>query len=80
MGPQIGATKVVIDQIPKAVPRFCGAKIEISSAWLPGIMGPDTPPCKIRKKIRDGRLQAMPQRNEAAVKARTEKTSVLTTP
>ncbi len=80
MGPQIGATRVVMDQMPSAVPRFSGGKIEISSAWLPGIIGPDTPPCRTRKKISDGRLQAMPHRNDATVKARTEKAKVRTTP
>src|SRR5580698_7770669 len=54
--------------------------MEISKAWLPGIIGPETPPCSTRKKISDGRLQAMPQRNDATVKASTETTKVLTTP
>jgi hypothetical protein len=40
----IGATSVVIDQIASAVPRLCAGKIAISSAWLPGIIGPDTAP------------------------------------
>lgn len=44
MGPQIGATSVVIDQMPSAVARFCGGKIEISSACDPGIIGPETAP------------------------------------
>ena len=66
--------------MPSAVPRLSGGKIEISSAWQPGIIGPDTPPCSTRKKISDGRLQAMPHRNEATVKASTETTKVRTTP
>ena len=80
MGPQIGATRVVIDQMPSAVPRLLAGKMEISSAWLPGIMGPETPPCSTRKKISDGRLQARPHSSEAMVKAKTEKTKVRTTP
>jgi len=44
MGPQIGATSVVIDQMARAVPRLLGGKIIINSAWLPGIIGPDTAP------------------------------------
>src|SRR5580692_7559438 len=80
MGPQIGATRVVMDQMPRAVERFCGGKIEISSACEPGIIGPETPPCRMRKKIRDGRLQATPHRKEATVKASTEKQNVRTTP
>src|SRR3569833_636232 len=80
IGPQIGATRVVMDQIPSAVPRLLGGKMEISSAWLPGIIGPVTPPCSTRKKIREGRLQAIPQRSDATVKASTEKVKVRTTP
>src|ERR1700759_2332765 len=80
MGPQIGATRVVIDQMSSAVPRLSGGKIEISSAWEPGIIGPETPPWSTRKKISEGRLQATPQRNEAMVKASTENTKVRTPP
>ncbi len=40
----MGATSVVIDQMPSAVERFSGGKTAISSAWLPGIIGPDTAP------------------------------------
>jgi len=76
----IGATNVVIDQMPSAVARFCGGKIAIRSAWLPGIMGPDTAPCRIRNRISEGRLQAMPHRKEAMVKRITETQKVRTTP
>ena len=53
--------------MPSAVPRLCGGKIAISSAWLPGIIGPETAPCRMRKTISDGRLQAMPHSSEAMV-------------
>ena len=66
------ATNVVMDQMPSAALRLFAGKIEISSAWLPGIMGPETAPCSTRKKISEGRLQAMPHRSEAMVKASTE--------
>ncbi len=63
-----------------AVPFFSGGNSDISSACEPGIIGPDTPPCSTRKAISEGRLQAMPQRNEAMVNISTEKTKVRTTP
>ena len=43
-------------------------------------MGPDTAPCSTRNAIRDGRLQASPQRSEATVKSATDATNVRTTP
>src|SRR5271167_1017547 len=72
IGPQIGATSVVIDQTANARPRFAGGKIEISRAWEPGIIGPDTAPCRMRNSRSEGRSQAMPQRKEAVVKRVTE--------
>ena len=54
----MGATSVVIDQMASAVVRFAGPNTLMRSAWLPGIMGPDTAPCRTRKTISDGRLQA----------------------
>src|SRR5579872_3544238 len=80
IGPQIGATSVVIDQIASARPRRKGGKIESSSACEPGIMGPDTAPCRMRKNSSEGRSQAIPQRNEAAVNRATETAKVFTTP
>jgi hypothetical protein len=71
---------VVTDQMASAVPRFCGAKIMISSAWEPGIIGPETAPCSTRKAISESRFQEMPQRNEAMVNSATEPTKVFTTP
>ena len=76
----MGATNVVMDQMPSAVGLFSGGKMEISNACDPGIMGPDVAPCRTRKKISDGRLQAMPHRKDAAVKHSTENTNVRTTP
>jgi hypothetical protein len=52
----------------------------ISSACEPGIIGPETPPCSTRKKISDGRLQAMPHRKEAMVNSQHRQTKVRTTP
>ncbi len=52
----------------------------MSSAWLPGIIGPDTAPCRTRKAIRDGRLQASPQSSDATVNKATDTTKVRTTP
>ncbi len=76
----MGATRVVMDQMPRAVPRLLGGKMEMSKAWLPGIMGPETAPCSTRKKISEDRLQAMPHKSEAMVKASTEMVKVRTTP
>src|SRR5580658_4594263 len=80
IGPQIGATSVVIDQMASARPRLAGGKIDSSKACEPGIIGPDTAPCRTRKISSDGRSQAAPQRNEARVNSTTEATKVLTTP
>src|SRR3569833_1884626 len=76
----MGATSVVIDQMTSAVARLSDGKIEISSACEPGTIGPDTAPCRTRNRMREFRLQAMPQRNEATVKAATAATKVRTTP
>ena len=57
----IGATSVVIDHIPSAVARLSEGKIATSSAWLPGITGPDTAPWSTRKAMSDGRLQRDPR-------------------
>jgi hypothetical protein len=63
-----------------ATPRRAGPKIISSSAWLPGIIGPDTAPCSTRNASSDGRLQDSPQSSEASVKASTDSTKVRTTP
>src|SRR3569832_1854216 len=76
----MGATSVVIDQMPSAVARLADGKIEMSSACEPGTIGPETAPCMMRKRMSEFRLQAMPQRNEAIVKATTAATKVRTTP
>ncbi len=76
----MGATSVVTDQIVSAVGRLCGPNTLMRSAWLPGIMGPDTPPCRTRNAIKDGRLQARPHSREAMVNSATETTKVRTTP
>ena len=76
----IGATKVVIDQMPSAVARFSGGKTEISSAWLPGIIGPDTAPCSTRNTISEGRLHATPHSSDAIVNSTSETQKVRTTP
>ena len=64
----------------RAVPRLLGGKIMISRACEPGIIGPDTAPCRMRNRISDSRLQEMPHRNEATVNRITETTKVFTTP
>ncbi len=79
-GPQTGATRVVMDQTARPVPRRSGGKIDSSRAWEPGIRGPEQPPCSTRKRINEVRFQDIPHRNEAAVKASTETTKVRTTP
>src|ERR1700692_3517009 len=76
----MGATNVVSDQIASAALRLAGPKTLMSSAWLPGIMGPDTAPCSTRKAIRDGGPQASPQSRDAIVKSATDTTKVRTTP
>ena len=80
IGPAIGATSVVIDQIASAAPLRCGGKIDSSSACDPGTIGPDTTPCNMRKTTSEDRLQAMPQRNEASVNISTDATNTRTTP
>src|ERR1700683_3146185 len=80
IGPQIGATSVVIDQIASAKPRRNGGKIDSSSACEPGSIGPATAPCRMRNASNEGRSQAIPHRNEAAVNSATETAKVLTTP
>src|SRR5476649_567499 len=79
IGPQIGATSVVIDQIASARPRRNGGKIDSSSACEPGIIGPETAPCRMRNSSSEGRSQAMPHRKEATVKSATEAAKVVTT-
>ena len=76
----MGATSVVIDQMVSAVVRLLGPNTLMSSAWLPGIMGPETAPCSTRNAISEGRLQASPHNKEAMVKSTTETTKVRTTP
>ena len=76
----IGATSVVMDQMPSAVARLSGGKMEIRSACDPGIIGPEMAPWRIRNMISDGRLHAIPHRNDASVKPITENTKVRTTP
>ena len=76
----IGATSVVIDQMPSAVARFSGGNTEIRRAWLPGIIGPETAPCSTRNAISEGRLHAMPHRKEASVNSASEVQKVRTTP
>ncbi len=43
-GPKTGAASVIADQSPSAELRLLAGKIEMSSAWLPGIIGPETAP------------------------------------
>src|SRR4051812_45733247 len=76
----MGATNVVIDHTASAVPFFSGGNSANRSACEPGIMGPETAPCRIRKPIKDGKLQAMPHKKEASVNKRTDTTNVRTTP
>ena len=76
----MGANSVVSDQIVSAVGRLPGPNTSISSAWLPGIMGPDTAPCNTRNTISDDRLQATPHKREASVNSATEMAKVRTTP
>src|ERR1700686_936601 len=76
----MGATSVVIDQMASAVWRLAGPNTSINSAWLPGIMGPDTAPCSTRNAIKDGRLQANPQSREGMVNRATDMKKVPTAP
>src|ERR1700691_1074092 len=76
----MGATRVVIDQIARAVPfLFSGNRLS-SNACDPGMMGPETPPCNTRKIISSVMFVEMPQRNDAAVNNATDVTKVRTTP
>src|SRR5580658_607638 len=71
---------VVSDQMVSASGRLAGPNTLMRSAWLPGIIGPETAPCSTRKTMRDGKLQASPHRSEAMVNNATDKTKVRTTP
>src|SRR5271156_5792510 len=76
----MGATSVVTDQMASAAGRLFGPNTLMRSAWLPGIMGPDTPPCRTRNTIKDGRLHATPHSSDAIVNSTTDTTKVRTTP
>jgi hypothetical protein len=80
MGPQIGATSVVMDQIASAVVRRSRGKMDSIRAWEPGMIGPDTAPCSTRKNTSESRLQARPQSRDAMVKPNTDRTNTFTTP
>src|ERR1700744_1396825 len=80
IGPQIGATNVVEDQMAKAVPfLLCGNRAS-SRACDPGIIGPDTAPCSTRNSTSSVMLLEMPHRKDATVNSRTDKLKVRTTP
>src|SRR5678816_4509991 len=80
IGPMIGATSVVIDQIASAAPLRCGGKIVSSSACEPGTIGPETRPCRMRKTTSEDRLHDTPHSSDAIVNISTEATNTLTTP
>ena len=64
MGPKIGATIVVIAQIPVACACFSLGKMRRSKVWLIGISGPPHNPCPIRNATREPRLHAIPHSKE----------------
>ena len=51
-----------------AVPRCSSGKISHITAWDMGTTGPPPRPCRMRMRMRNSRLGAMPERNELAVK------------
>ena len=69
-----------MDQIVSARLRLARPNTLMSSAWLPGIIGPEKAPCNTRNAINDGKLQAIPHSSEASVKSVTDATKVRTTP
>src|SRR5580658_8269736 len=80
IGPQIGATSVVADQIASAVPLLLAGNSVNRSAWEPGIMGPDTAPWSTRNTISSVMLSEMPHRNDAMVNKRIDIAKVRTMP
>ena len=80
IGPHTGAIIAVIAQMPSAAPRLAGGKIMISKICDPGCSGPDAAPWNIRNKIRLGKFQDIPHRNEASVNNATAATKIFTTP
>ena len=76
----MGATSVVIDQMPSAGERLLSGKIDISNVCEPGIIGPDTAPCITRNTMSELRFHAMPHRKDASVNNSTEAMKVRTTP
>src|SRR3569833_262203 len=80
IGPQIGATRVVADQIASAVPFLLSGNKVTNIAWEPGIMGPETAPCSTRKTISSPMLVATPHKKDATVNKRIDKAKVRTMP
>ena len=64
IGPRIGATMVVIAQMPVACACFSFGKMLSSRVWLIGIKGPPHSPCPMRKATSEPRLQAIPHSRE----------------
>src|SRR5580658_7321147 len=80
IGPQIGATKVVADQIARAVPFLLSGNSVSSNAWEPGIMGPETAPCSTRNSTSSVIFSEMPHKKDATVNSSTDRAKVRTTP
>src|ERR1700712_2800348 len=68
-----------MDQIASAVVRLSWGKIDSMRACDPGMIGPESAPCRMRKNTSDSRLQARPHNSDARVKPSTDKTKTFTT-
>src|SRR3954466_10848925 len=69
-----------MDQIASASPLRAGGNSIMSSAWEPGMIGPETAPCSTRNVTMLARFQAKPHNNDASVNSRIDVTNVRTTP
>ena len=61
VGPRIGAAMIPRDQKAIAFPRSSSGNSSSMTAWERGCSPPPVVPCNTRKKIKNGRLGAMPQ-------------------
>ena len=69
VGPRIGASMIPIPHTAMAVPRCRSGKISHMIACAIGMTGPPPSPWSTRMATRNGRVGAIPDRNELAVKS-----------
>ncbi len=80
IGPRMGATRVVMAQIPVAAGASLGGKTRSKRVCDSGINGPPHRPCRTRNMTSIGRDVAVPHRNENSPKPSMLATNTLTEP